>query len=155
MSALPTTSAGGWQPLSPTHPSPDSGHEPRTVEAIARATCDIPFYRARGNRVLAEGPGTTPLAEVLASLPLLLKKDVRSTLPKHWVPAGRDTRAELAAGTLELVETSGSTGDRLRVLWDAGWWMRQERRAMRTHPVVAAAMDGAHGEYREAILTSP
>jgi phenylacetate-CoA ligase len=33
--------------------------------------------------------------------------------------------------------------------------MRQERRGMRTHPAVAAAMDGAHGEYREAVLTSP
>jgi phenylacetate-CoA ligase len=153
MSALLTAATGAWQPLSPLHPSPDSNHESRTVEAIARALDDIPYYRSRGSA--PPSATTSPLAGVLARLPLLLKKDLRSTLPRQWVPAGRDTRAELASGVLELVETSGSTGERLRVLWDAGWWMRQERRGMRTHPKVAAAMDGAHGEYREAILTSP
>jgi phenylacetate-CoA ligase len=33
--------------------------------------------------------------------------------------------------------------------------MRQEARAMCTNDFVAAAMDGAHGAYREAILTTP
>jgi phenylacetate-CoA ligase len=155
MSALLTAATGAWQPVSPVQPSPDSSHEPRTVEAIARALRDIPYYRSQGFAQAAETIAATPLAGVLGRLPLLLKKDLRSTLPKQWVPPGRDTRAELASGVLELVETSGSTGERLRVLWDAGWWMRQERRGMRTHPKVAAAMDGAHGEYREAILTSP
>jgi phenylacetate-CoA ligase len=152
MSALPTAAADAWQPLSPTHPRPDPEHEARTVHAIARAQRDIPFYRARGDAPVALD---APLARALAGVPLLRKKDVRSTMPKQWVPDGRDTRAELASGALVLVETSGSTGERLRVLWDADWWMRQERRAMRTHPVVAAAMDGEQGVYREAILTSP
>jgi phenylacetate-CoA ligase len=155
MSALPTAAGDGWQPLSPAHPRPDAEHEPRTAAAVARALRDIPFYRKRDHAPPVDPASPTPLARALARLPLLLKKDVRATLPKQWVPEGRDTRAELASGALELVETSGSTGERLRVLWDAGWWMRQERRAMRTHPLVAAAMDGAHGEYREAILTSP
>ncbi len=53
------------------------------------------------------------------------------------------------------METSGSTGERLRVLWDEGWWMRQEARAMRTNDLVADAMDGSLGAYREAILTTP
>ena len=96
-----------------------------------------------------------PLAEALGRVPLLFKKDLRATLPKQWVPAGRDVRGELASGALELVETSGSTGDRLRVLWDPGWWLRQEGRAMRTNPTVAASMDGSYGDYREAILTTP
>ena len=97
-----------------------------------------------------------PPAGALGSLPLLFKKDVRATLPKQWIAQGRDMRSELESGALELVETSGSTGDRLRILfWDRGWWMRQESRAMRTHPLVAAAMDGAHGPYREAVLTTP
>jgi phenylacetate-CoA ligase len=155
MSAVPTAGADDWQPLSPAHPKADPEHEPRTAAAVARALRDIPFYRKRAQGADAEFDATAPLGATLPRLPLLLKKDVRSTLPKQWVPEGRDTRAELASGALELVETSGSTGERLRVLWDAGWWMRQERRAMRTHPLVAAAMDGAHGEYREAILTSP
>jgi phenylacetate-CoA ligase len=100
-------------------------------------------------------PSGAPLDAVLGALPLLFKSDVRSTLPKQWVPEGCDAKAELGSGALELVETSGSTGERLRVLWDRGWWMRQERRGMRTNPVIAAAMDGREREYREAILTSP
>ncbi len=80
---------------------------------------------------------------------------MRATLPKQWVQAGRDTRGEITSGALELVETSGSTGERLRVLWDEGWWPRQETRAMRTNARVAAALDGGLGPYRESVLTSP
>jgi phenylacetate-CoA ligase len=153
MSAAPVSAANAWQPLSPDHPSPDAEHEARTASAVARALRDIPFYRKRSGSFAGEP--SVPLGRALSTLPLLRKADVRATLPKQWVPDGRDTRAELAAGLIDLVETSGSTGERLRILWDAGWWMRQERRAMRTHPGVAAAMDGAQGAYREAILTSP
>jgi phenylacetate-coenzyme A ligase PaaK-like adenylate-forming protein len=144
--------AGGWAPLSPEHPRPDPEHESRAAEAIARSVRDIPYYRKRGDAVPARGAG---LAGALAGVPLLLKADLRATLPKQWAPPGRDVRADLASGALELVETSGSTGERLRILWDEGWWMRQETRAMRTNTLVAAAMDGARGTYREAILTTP
>jgi phenylacetate-CoA ligase len=137
---------------SPVLPRPDPQHDARTVAAIARALRDVPYYQSRG--LLPPAPGTA-LADVLARLPLLTKKDVRATLPKQWVKAGRDTRSEITAGALELVETSGSTGERLRVLWDEGWWPRQETRAMRTNARVAAALDGSLGPYREAILTSP
>jgi phenylacetate-CoA ligase len=140
MSALAAPAADPWAPVSPTHPVPDPEHDHRAALAIARAERDIPYYRRRG---------------LGGTRPLLFKKDVAATLPKHWVPAGRDVRAELESGALELVETSGSTGERLRVLWDQGWWMRQEARAMRTNPVVAAAMGGALGPYKEAILATP
>jgi hypothetical protein len=126
---------------SPVRPERDPDHDARFHAAVARALRDIPFYQRRAPRP--------------AGAPLLTKKEVAATLPKHWVPSGRDVRAELESGELELVETSGSTGDRLRVLWDPGWWMRQEARGMRTNPRVAAAMDGAFGPYREAILTTP
>ena len=152
MAASPSLAAEPWTPLSPESPRPDPEHEARTVAAVARALRDIPYYQARKHPVPSPG---TPLREALSRLPLLLKKDVRPTLPRQWIPAGRDTKAELASGALELVETSGSTGERLRILWDEGWWPRQESRAMRTHPAVAAAMDGAKGTYREAILTTP
>jgi len=124
-------------------------HDERAASAIARALRETPFYsRYRDASGLS-------LAKQLERLPLLFKKDVRAALPKAWVPTGRDVRAELASGELELVETSGSTEDRLRVLWDRGWWLGQEERAMRTNPLVARALDGAFGPYREAILTTP
>jgi phenylacetate-CoA ligase len=137
---------------SPVHPRPDPRHEERTVAAIARALHDTPYYQARG---LVPPAHATPLGDALARLPLLTKREVRATLPKQWVAAGRDTKADITSGALELVETSGSTGERLRVLWDEGWWPRQETRAMRTHATIASILDGALGTYRESVLTSP
>ncbi len=130
----------------------DPEHEARAVAAIARAFSGIPYYVQKERTVPSV---TTPLKEVLAGAPLLFKKHLRMTLPKHWVPAGRDAKAELASGELELVETSGSTEERLRILWDKGWWLRQEARAMRTNAVIDAAMSGALGAYKEAVLTTP
>ena len=137
---------------SPEHPRNDPEHEARTLAAMTRALREVPFYVKRGHAPPAAG---TSLADALRGAPLLTKKDVRATLPRQWVPAGRDVKAELASGAIELVETSGSTGERLRILWDKGWWLRQEARAFRTNATVAAAMDGAHGVYRVAILTTP
>ena len=70
------------------------------------------------------------------------------------MPAGRDVRAELASGEIELVETSGSTAERTRILWDKGWWLHQEERGMRTNAVIDRSMGDAT-RYHEAILTTP
>jgi phenylacetate-CoA ligase len=136
---------------SPVPPPRDSEHDARALAALTRAFREIPFYAKRG---APPDPAMT-LEEALEKTPLLFKNHIRTALPKQWVPAGRDVKAELASGELELVETSGSTGDRTRILWDKGWWLRQEERAVRTNPVAARAMDGANGTYREAILTTP
>ena len=137
---------------SPTTPRLDPEHEARAVGAIARALREIPYYARLGRESPAPGAA---LAATLSTIPLLFKKDIRATLPKQWMPKGRDAKSELASGAVEIVETSGSTGERSRILWDKGWWPRQEARAMRTNPRVAASLDGAHGPYREAILTTP
>src|SRR5258706_14615991 len=99
----------------PTSPRPDPEHEARAVTAITRALREIPFCTRQARPAI--GPSAA-LAEVLASQPLLTKQDIRATLPKQWVPASFDLKAALASGDVELVETSGSTSDRLRVLWD-------------------------------------
>ena len=128
----------------------DPNHERRALDAIVRAATEIPFYSKRGG--VARGD---TLAQTLSGMPILFKKDVRAALPKAWVTKDRDTRAELLSGSLELVETSGSTEERLRILWDKGWWLRQEARAMRTNSLVARAMDSVGSPYKEAILTTP
>lgn len=161
MSASPTSvgSGGGSDRVgvtspvaSPVEPVPDPDHEARVVRAVAHAHTDIPFYAKRGRAPIDP---SAPLAEVLRATPLLTKTDVRATLPKQWVPASIDVKAALASGDIELVETSGSTSERLRILWDKGWWIRQEDRAMRTNPIVARAHAGAFGPYKETILTTP
>jgi len=135
-------------------PAPDREHEPRTTAAIARALRDIPFYQKSPKPRPIPEPGT-PLEDALARIPLLFKQDIRATLPKQWVPAGRDAKAELASGDIELVETSGSTTDRTRVLWDKGWWLTQEMRAFRTHPAIARSFAAVDHPYKEGILTTP
>src|ERR1022692_4228621 len=105
-SSVDASSAGAaMEAYSPALPAPDPAHDARFAASVARAYREIPFYRRRAPD---------------AATPLLFKREVASTLPRLWVPSGTDVRAELDSGALELVETSGSTGDRLRVLWDAG-----------------------------------
>ena len=139
-------------PNPPLEPRPDPEHEARVVQAIARAHAEIPFYAKRGRAPIDP---KTPLADVLRATPILTKAEVRPTLPKQWVPASVDVKAALASGDIELVETSGSTQERLRILWDKGWWIRQEDRAMRTNALVARAHAGGFGPDKETILTTP
>jgi phenylacetate-coenzyme A ligase PaaK-like adenylate-forming protein len=139
-------------PAAPVEPRPDPEHEARVVQAIARAHAEIPFYAKRGRPPIDP---SSALDDVLRATPLLTKADIRPTLPKQWVPPSVDVKAALASGDIELVETSGSTQERLRILWDKGWWMRQEDRAMRTNPLIARAHRGEFGPYKETILTTP
>jgi phenylacetate-CoA ligase len=134
----------------------DVEHEDRVRAALAYAYEKVPFYVKKRKKPAAPGedaPGLDP-TELLAQVPLLWKHDIRPTLPKEWVPDGRDVRAELASGDIELVETSGSTSERTRILWDKGWWLHQEERGMRTNATIDRAM-GDTARYREAILTTP
>lgn len=137
-----------------TVPNSDPEHEARARLAIERAVRDIPFY-STSPKVRPLPRPDAPLASELAKIPLLFKHDLRATLPKQWVPTGRDVKAELASGKIEFVETSGSTGDRTRILWDKGWWLNQEERAFCTNGLVARALSSASTVYREAILTTP
>ena len=131
----------------------DVEHDERVRSAIQYAYERIPFYTKKRPRPANDDPRAS-LADLLAGLPLLWKHEIRPTLPKEWVPEGRDVRGELASGDIELVETSGSTAERTRILWDKGWWLAQEERAMRTNPVVDAAMTDTL-RYHEGILTTP
>ena len=123
----------------------DGEHDARVRAALTYAYLSIPFYAKKR---------PAPDGETLTSVPLLWKHQIRPTLPKEWVPEGRDVRAELASGEIELVETSGSTSERTRILWDKGWWLHQEERGMRTNAVIDRAM-GDVARYHEAILTTP
>lgn len=57
-----------------------------------------------------------------------------------------------ATGEVEIVATSGTSEDRVSVVWHQPWWDRSEREAARIHPVLARIFDAPH---REAVLTSP
>jgi phenylacetate-CoA ligase len=98
-------------------------------------------------------PGAAaPPRERLAALPILTKRDLRAHGPQGFAPRGRDVAAGVAAGEIELVTTSGSTGDRVVNVWCQPWWDASEAASWRLN---AHAMAAATGRHQEAILTSP
>jgi hypothetical protein len=129
----------------------DGEHARRTVRAICEALARVPFYLRQG---LAAPSEESPLGEALAGLPLLTAAKIRPTLPKAWLPEGRDAKAELASGKLAVVET-GLAEARVRLLWDGAWWRAQEARALQVSAKATAALAGEHGPYRDAVLWVP
>jgi hypothetical protein len=134
----------------PARPAADGEHELRTVRAIRSALSTVPFYAKQGLAAPGEG---AELEAALAALPLLTPAKIRPTLPKAWLPEGRDAKAELASGKLAVVET-GLAESRIRLLWDGVWWRSQEARALAVSPQAAAARTVA-GSYRDAVLWVP
>jgi hypothetical protein len=130
----------------------DREHAVRTLRAIRGALATVPFY-AKQN--LVSPNDSASLEGALAALPLLTAAKIRPTLPKAWLPEGRDAKAELASGKLAVVET-GLAEARVRLLWDGAWWRAQEARALGASPTAAAALAGeAGGPYRDAVLWVP
>src|SRR4029077_21129062 len=92
----------------------------------------------------------------LAAMPTVAKRDLRRGFPKSLVRKQHDLKAEMARGAVEIIATSGTTENRLQVLWEWSWWDPQEREAMRLNRRIAQVMPiasaGATG-FREAVLT--
>ena len=145
----------------------DMGAGNRTNESFASSLRYDPGYADRCARSLDESLGSTTAYETwraldpgpardvfsrLAALPALTKADLRAHGPKGFVPRGRELAAGLASREIELVETSGSTGDRVTNVWYQPWWDAAEKASWRLNAHARAA---AVGEHHEAILTSP
>jgi phenylacetate-CoA ligase len=91
-------------------------------------------------------------------MPTIGKRDLRRGFPKSLVRKVHDLKEEMARGAVEIIATSGTTEDRLQVLWEWTWWDPQEREAMRYNRVIAEAMPAdplARSGFREAVLTTP
>jgi phenylacetate-CoA ligase len=85
-------------------------------------------------------------------MPTVHKRDLRRGFPKSLVRSSCDLKAAMQKGEVEIIATSGTTENRLQVLWEWTWWDPQEREAMRLNGRVQAVMGG---EFREAVLTTP
>jgi len=123
-------------------------HLERTRAEVARMVAEVPLYA--GYRPL--GPDEE-LSAWLQALPTLGKKELRRGFPKSLVRSTQDLNAAMQEEKVTLLATSGTTRDRLQVIWEWSWWDGQEREAMRLNARVAAAMKRA--DYREAVLTTP
>jgi len=146
--------------MPPLDESGEGTHEERTTKAVRAALTTVPFYVKQpglSDRISSTSSSSSEgsLAEMLAKLPLLTRDKIRPTLPKAWFPEGRDAKAELAAGSIAVVEI-GTGESRLRVLFDRSWSRQQEKRALSLHPRAEKVIAGEHGApYRDAVLWVP
>ena len=98
-------------------------------------------------------PGrASPVFSRLAALPALTKQELRASGPQGFVPHGRDIAEGLGEREIELVATSGATGDQVTNVWYQPWWNASEAASWQLNAYARAVTTGVH---REAILTSP
>jgi phenylacetate-coenzyme A ligase PaaK-like adenylate-forming protein len=86
------------------------------------------------------------------AMPAISKKDLRVHTWRDFIPAGMDSDAALKAGTIELVQTSGTINEQVLNVWYQPWWDKAEAASWRYNSSTAALNLGKH---KEAILTSP
>lgn len=110
---------------------------------------EVPLYRDRRE------PPADPQAvdRWLAEVPPVGKRELRRGFPKSLVREHQDLHAAMHNEQVTLLATSGTTADRLQVIWEWSWWDPQEREAMRLNARIGRSMGNA--EYREAVLTTP
>ena len=125
------------------------GYQARCIRALAEALERTPAYVAW--RVCDPEPHRS-IFQRLAALPRLTKRELRDFGPQGFVPGERNLQAALAAGKVELVNTSGTSSDQVTNVWYQPWWNACEANSWQLNRYARAAATGSH---REAILTSP
>ena len=110
----------------------------------------VPLYR----NSLARAKCKRPDFECFRRLPLLAKPEMRNGFPQNFLPDGLSLDALLEKNQVELEHTSGTSEERLPVIFGRGWWNAQEERALRLNGFVASVLD-EHPKARRATLVPP
>jgi len=122
---------------------------PRLVALLPRWR-KVPLYR----RALARA-GCEPVSfKCFKGLPLLAKRDMRTGFPQNFLPDGTSLETLLAKNLVELEHTSGTSEERLPVIFGRGWWNAQEAAALRLNAFVAQVLD-EYPAARRATLVPP
>ncbi len=87
-----------------------------------------------------------------AALPALTKKDIREHFPQGMLPESLDLNQGIADGEINLVDTSGTTDDKITNLWNQKWWDASEMSSWKLNSHMSQIATGSH---REAILVNP
>jgi len=93
-----------------------------------------------------------PVDDRYAAMPILSKADIRRETYEGLIPSRKNRRDGMREGHIELVKTSGSTDDKVTLIWNQSWWDASERASWKLN---SHARRAATGRHREAILTSP
>ena len=123
-------------------------YEARSAQALDIALGQVAMYRDW--RRLDPGPAY-PADIRYAAMPALTKSDIRTHFP-NVLPPGRDIAKAVANHEVELVQTSGTTDDKITNVWNQPWWDASERESWKLNAHMTRA---ATGDHREAILVNP
>jgi len=110
--------------------------------------CQVPLYRA----ALSGCAGAD--LNCFRRLPLLGKRGMRENFPHNFFPDTGVFESLLAQDLVEREHTSGTSEERLPVIFPRGWWDAQEQRALRLNSFVARILD-EFPNARRATITSP
>ena len=124
--------------------------QPAQLTALLPRWRAAPLYRA----VLAQAGCRGAGPECFQKLPLLGKSAMRENFPRNFLGEQASLEALQEQNLIELEHTSGTTSDRLPVIFGRGWWDAQEQRALRLNAVVAKVLD-EFPNARRATITSP
>ena len=126
-----------------------NSYNERRESALEQALLSVPFYKSW--KQYDKGDAFS-FAERMAALPILTKKDIRANVPNGFIAEKYKCREGFASGEIEMESTSGTSEERVPVIWYQNWWNCSEREAARLNPVLNYIFKSPH---REAILTSP
>ena len=73
-------------------------------------------------------------------LPVIGKNELRQDFPCNFLPAGENLETLLENRAVEMEHSSGTSEDRTAVLFDPGWWDRQEARVLRLNSLVSGVL---------------
>jgi phenylacetate-CoA ligase len=110
----------------------------------------VPLYRDSLARAGCERPDF----ECFRGLPLLRKHEMRNGFPRNFLADGQSLESLLEKNLVELEHTSGTSEERLPVMFGSGWWNAQEESALRLNGLVARVLD-EHPQARRATLVPP
>ena len=93
---------------------------------------EVPLYKDRPAAPKSDEPEA--ISAWLASMPTVHKRDLRRGFPKSLVRTSCDLKAAMQKGEVEIIATSGTTENRLQVLWEWTWWIRRSVRRCGSTP---------------------
>jgi phenylacetate-CoA ligase len=120
------------------------------IEERLPVWCAVPLYRDSLARVNCQRADF----DCFQRLPVMAKPEMRHNFPQNFLPAGQTLDSLLEQNLVELEHTSGTSSERLPVIFARGWWNAQEERALRLNGLVAKVLD-EHPHARRATITSP
>src|SRR5260221_1412794 len=111
---------------------------------------EVPLYHDVMTQVAGRSNGSDTLAN-FRRLPLMAKPEMRNNFPKNFLPAGQTLDMLLERNLVELEHTSGTSSERLPVIFGRGWWNAQEERALRLNGFIAKILDEHPHDRRASI----